>query len=183
MQYGEQSVPKVRVYFEKVLGGFKPEPVIENWFPFEEWYEFLVACLLILFYIALMNAKSYAPWTWGPGRDCAAWTKASWHCEKRGSCRFFQVLSSLRPVIGLFVLTLHRKSRRMTYTWSLQLTHGMVISWWGQEKLFVQNFDLHHCSSKRSLPRYRDLLSSSVALICTPIKVVSDMPIYRPTMI
>lgn len=31
-----QSVPKVRVYFEKVAGGFEPDPIISNWDIFDE---------------------------------------------------------------------------------------------------------------------------------------------------
>ncbi|KAJ9651912.1 hypothetical protein H2198_008841 [Neophaeococcomyces mojaviensis] len=30
------SVPKVRVYFEKVAAGFDPTPIITKWYPFDE---------------------------------------------------------------------------------------------------------------------------------------------------
>ncbi|KAK5072932.1 hypothetical protein LTS08_007087 [Lithohypha guttulata] len=30
------SVPKVRVYFEKVAGGFEPKPIIKKWDVFED---------------------------------------------------------------------------------------------------------------------------------------------------
>jgi len=32
----KQSVPKVRVYFEKVAAGFSPAPIITKWYPFDD---------------------------------------------------------------------------------------------------------------------------------------------------